>query len=188
MRRQSPASCTEAGTGPMADRDKPGVDAALIERWALAYLERFPSSAANLRGVLLRRIGRRNPADRDAVIAAAPLVDALIARYRETGVVDDAAYAAARARSRLRRGQSLRTIRVGLAAKGVDAAAAATALAGLEGEGDPDLAPAPRARAVPPEPGGTGGRTGAGRLCPRGIWPRGRRGGAGLRRSRRRQP
>src|SRR5579884_1430436 len=68
------------------------IDPALIERWASAHLERFPSSAANLRRVLLRR------------------------------------------------GQSLRTIRAGLAAKGVAEADVAAALATL-GEGR-DLAAA----------------------------------------------
>ncbi|MBV8779255.1 MAG: RecX family transcriptional regulator [Alphaproteobacteria bacterium] len=118
------------------------VDRALIERWALAYLGRFASSAANLRLVLLRRARKRLGEERDALAAAAAEIDRLVARYRETRLIDDAAYAAGRARSRLRRGQSLRTIRAGLAAKGVAAADAAAALAGLAGEGDPDLAAA----------------------------------------------
>jgi len=127
----------------MADSDADTIDTALIERWALAYLGRFPSSAANLRRVLLRRVQRRDPLDREAAAAALPLIDSLLARYRETGLVDDAAYAAGRARSRLRRGQSLRTIRAGLAAKGVGAEDAAAAVAGLREEAaDPDLAAA----------------------------------------------
>src|SRR5581483_11345491 len=72
--------------------------------------------------------------------AAAPAIDALIARYRELGLIDDVAYAAARTRTRLRRGQSLRTIRAGLAAKGVAEADVAAALATV-GEGR-DLAAA----------------------------------------------
>ncbi|HWB48400.1 MAG TPA: RecX family transcriptional regulator [Stellaceae bacterium] len=124
-----------------------GIDAALIERWALAYLGRFASSAENLRRVLLRRIRRRLPEEREAgdaaADAAAAVVDALVARYRVSGLVDDAAYAAGRARARLRRGQSLRTIRAGLAAKGVGAEDAAAAIAALRDEdGDPDLAAA----------------------------------------------
>jgi regulatory protein len=124
----------------MVDSGEPGIDAALLERWALAYLGRFSSSAANLRRVLLRRVKRRVPENREAVARAAPLVEALVARYRCTGLVDDAAYAAGRVRSRLRRGQSLRTIRVGLAAKGVGADDAAAAIAALgDGTADPDL-------------------------------------------------
>src|ERR1700722_19676409 len=116
------------------------IDVALIERWALAYLGRFASSAENLRRVLLRRVRRRLPEDREAAARAAVLIDGLVARYRGSGLVDDAVYAAGRARARLRRGQSLRTIRAGLAAKGVGADDAAAAIAALrEADADPDL-------------------------------------------------
>jgi regulatory protein len=119
------------------------VDSALIERWALHYLGRYASSAENLRRVLLRRVRKRLAEDREAASEAATVVDALVGRYRESGLVDDAAYAGAQARSRLRRGQSLRRIRAGLAAKGVGADDASAALAALRDEGgDPDLAAA----------------------------------------------
>jgi regulatory protein len=119
------------------------IDGALIERWALAYLGRFASSAENLRRVLLRRVRKRLPEDRDAQAAAAVVIDGLVTRYRRSGLVDDAAYAAGRMRARLRRGQSLRTIRAGLAAKGVAADDAEVAIAALRHEGgDPDLASA----------------------------------------------
>jgi regulatory protein len=121
----------------------PAIDGALIERWALAYLGRFASTAENLRRVLLRRVRKRLPDDRDAATAAAAVIDALVARYRRSGLVDDAAYAAGRARARLRRGQSLRMIRAGLAAKGVGADDAEAAIDALRDEGsDPDLAAA----------------------------------------------
>lgn len=120
-----------------------GIDAALIERWALHYLGRYSSSAENLRRVLSRRARRRLNDDREALAEARTLIDGLVTRYRESGLVDDAAYAGAQARSRLRRGQSLRTIRVGLAAKGVGADDAAAALDALRDEaGDLDLAAA----------------------------------------------
>jgi regulatory protein len=120
------------------------VDGALIERWALAYLGRFASSAENLRRVLLRRVRRRLADDREAAAGAAALIDALVARYRRSGLVDDAAYAAGRARARLRRGQSLRTIRGGLSAKGVAHEDAEAAIESLRDDdaGDPDLAAA----------------------------------------------
>ena len=119
------------------------IDGALIERWALAYLGRFASSAENLRRVLLRRVRKRLAEDREAAAAASAVIDTLVARYRRSGLVDDAAYAAGRARARLRRGQSLRTIRAGLAAKGVAAEDATAAIAALRDEGgDPDLAAA----------------------------------------------
>ena len=120
-----------------------GIDGALIERWALHYLGRYASSAENLRRVLWRRARRRLDDEREALAEARTLIDALVARYRDSGLVDDAAYAGAQARSRLRRGQSLRTIRAGLAAKGVDADDTTAALEALrEDGGDPDLAAA----------------------------------------------
>jgi regulatory protein len=119
------------------------IDMALIERWALAYLGRFSSSTENLRRVLRRRVRHRLGEDREAASNAAVLVDALVTRYAASGLVDDAAYAAGRARARLRRGQSLRTVRAGLAAKGVAADDAEAAIDALRAEaGDLDLAAA----------------------------------------------
>lgn len=118
-------------------------DAAQIETWALGYLERFASSAENLRRVLLRRVRRRLgpggavPPETETAIAA------LVARYCRSGLIDDAAYAAGRARERLRRGQSLRAIRGALAAKGIGAEDAAAAIRALAEEApDPELAAA----------------------------------------------
>lgn len=117
----------------------------LLEKWALAHLERFASSAENLRRVLLRRVRRRQGLDADpaAVSEARQAIEALVARYRAAGLLDDAAYAAGRARTRINRGQSLRTIRAGLAGKGVAAADAAAAIDTLrQGMPDPELAAA----------------------------------------------
>lgn len=124
----------------------PVVDAALIEEWALSYLGRYASSADNLRLVLRRRVRRRfgNSENRDAAIVQADaLIDALIARYRSSGLLDDAAYAAGRARRDFAQGRSLRRIAAGLAAKGIGRDEAESALATLrESLGDPDLAAA----------------------------------------------
>lgn len=115
----------------------------LIEGWALAYLGRYASSAENLRRVLLRRARRRAPAGSAMAQAAAPLIDALVERYRRSGLLDDAAYAAARVRSLHRRGESLTKIRARLAAKGVESVVAAQAVRDLRDEApDPDLAAA----------------------------------------------
>jgi regulatory protein len=116
------------------------IDAAAIERWALGYLARYASSVENLRHVLLRRARRRSP---ETAAAAAPLVAALVARYREAGLVDDAAYAMGRAASLNRRGEPQHRIRARLRAKGVAGEAADRALAALAAEAaDPDLAAA----------------------------------------------
>ena len=164
--------------------DESGIDAALIERWALHYLGRFSSSAENLRRVLLRRVRKRLVEDREAAAAAARIVDALVDRYRKTGLVDDAAYAAGRARARLRRGQSLRTIRAGLAARGRRRGRRRGNRHAARGGRRPRprrrnrLRPPPPVRAVSPRFRGRGPRQDARRLRPRRLRPQRRRGGA----------
>jgi len=118
------------------------VDRALIETWALRHLDRYASSAENLRRVLERRVRRRLGSDDEAARAARDLIDALVVRYRAMGLLDDAAYAAGRAKSGLARGRSLRRITAGLAAKGIDAAVAAAAVATLGDGGNAELAAA----------------------------------------------
>ena len=126
-----------------SDNEPTPIDAALLERWALGYLERFASSAENLRRVLRRRVRRRRTSDNETVQRAAALIDDLVERYRRSGLIDDAAYAAARARGRLARGEPLRRIAAGLAAKGIAAEERASALDSLrETAPDPDLAAA----------------------------------------------
>ncbi|HEV2100839.1 MAG TPA: RecX family transcriptional regulator [Stellaceae bacterium] len=115
----------------------------LLERWALAYLGRYASSSENLRRVLLRRVRRRLPASPEMLGQAVALIDALIERYRHTGLLDDAAYATARVQSLHRRGESATRIRARLAAKGVESSVAARAVQTSRGEAaDPDLAAA----------------------------------------------
>ena len=119
------------------------IGAELIEDWALSYLGRYASSAENLRRVLWRRVRRRAGAGREEADRAAGLIDALVARYRDSGLLDDAAYAAARAQSLHRRGESLVAIGARLRAKGVPPAVTAEAVAGLrEDAPDADLAAA----------------------------------------------
>jgi len=134
---------------------------ALLEKWALGYLERFASSAENLRRVLRRRV-RRRTADTETGRQAGVLIDDLVERYRRSGLIDDAAYAAARARGRLARGEPLRRIAAGLAAKGIAAEERAAALDSLrETAPDPDLAAAcafARRRRLGPYRRGTGDR------------------------------
>jgi regulatory protein len=112
----------------------------LFERWALAYLGRFASSAENLRRVLLRRVRRRSPPGSEAAPEAAALIDALVERYRRSGLLDDAAYAAQRVQSLNRRGESMAKIRARLVAKGIQNSVATDALSAFREEaGDPDL-------------------------------------------------
>jgi len=112
----------------------------LIERWAIGYLGRYASSAENLRRVLVRRVRRHSP---EAGQQALGLIDELVARYRQSGLLDDAAYTAGRVASLHRRGDSLTAIRARLAAKGAPAEIVEDAVSGLHaGAPDPDLAAA----------------------------------------------
>lgn len=110
---------------------------------ALFYLQRFASSSENLRRVLLRRVARSARHHGTDPAEGASLVDAIVARFEQNGLLDDLTYAEARARSLHRRGASTRMIRAGLRQKGVAGDAIEAALAALAEEiGDPELAAA----------------------------------------------
>jgi len=93
---------------------------AYLENAALHYLQRFATSSANLRRVLMRKVQRAAEAHGDDPAEGAALVEALVARYQAAGLLDDRQYAAAKAASLQRRGTSSRAIRERLAVKGVD--------------------------------------------------------------------
>ncbi len=122
------------------------VSAAGLEAAALFYLERFASSAENLRRVLMRRVERAARHWGDDPAEGAALVDRLVARYQASGLLDDRIYAEARSRSLFRRGSSARVIRQHLSARGVATEVVEAAVAGLraesDGDEDPDLAAA----------------------------------------------
>lgn len=111
-----------------------------LNRAALHYLERYASSAENLRRVLMRRVHRSamiHGTDPDEGRAA---VDEIIARYQSAGLLDDAAYAEMRVRSLHRRGASRRLITAKLLEKGVGPEDIDHALARLDTDSrTPDL-------------------------------------------------
>lgn len=90
-----------------------------LENAALYYLQRYATSAENLRRVLMRRVDRSARAHETDPEEGAKLVDNLVERYRDAKLVDDAAYATMRVASLRRRGGSARNIRANLMAKGV---------------------------------------------------------------------
>lgn len=117
--------------------------AAYLERAALHYLERYASSSANLRRILMRRVQKSAAAHGTDPEEGARMIDALIARYQETGLLDDAGYSRMRAESLHRRGASARMTRMKLAAKGVTSDDIDAALDALtETVKEPDLAAA----------------------------------------------
>ncbi len=87
---------------------------------ALHYLERYSSSEQNLRQVLERRVMKAAHAHPETDIDEAKgWIDALIVRYVEVGLLNDGAYAEAKTRSGLERGEAPRVIAMKLAQKGV---------------------------------------------------------------------
>lgn len=129
-----------------------------LERAALRYLERFAASAASLRRVLLARVDRSAREHGTDRAEGAAWVEALVARYLASGLLDDAVYAEGKAASLRRRGASSRAIRQHLAARGVEADTATAALrrtderdgedTGENGAGGADSADVAAARAL----------------------------------------
>lgn len=122
MEQRSPRRPRPAGPPP---------DQAALQAAALAHLARFAATEAGLRRVLERRIDRwaRRAVEEgqaqesiDPLAAGARQAAAEVARrLAASGVVDDAGFAAARARRLARAGRSRRAIAAHLAAKGVAA-------------------------------------------------------------------
>ncbi|MDP6787487.1 MAG: RecX family transcriptional regulator [Rhodospirillales bacterium] len=103
-----------------ARRRKPRkVTEKFLERAALFHLERFATSAENLRRVLMRRVEKSVRFHGTERQAGAALVDDLVARYLASGLLDDRAYAEGRVRTLRRRGASARLIHLKLRQKGV---------------------------------------------------------------------
>ncbi len=105
-----------------------------LEAIALFHLERFASSAANLRRVLMRRVQRSAQLHGTDPAAGAEAVDALIQRFLRSGLLDDKVYAEARAARLHRRGASARKIAASLAEKGIDRALIGATLDEADGE------------------------------------------------------
>lgn len=117
-------------------------NARLLEHVAVHYLSRFAASSASLRRVLLRRVERSARVHSTDLDEGAAMVEALVARMVAAGLVDDHAFATARAVSLHRRGTSRRAIAAKLRDKGVAPELIAVALDSLVNElgGAEDLA------------------------------------------------
>jgi regulatory protein len=103
-------------------------------RAAYWYLERFATSAENLRRVLMRRVEKAARAyDLDRAAGAAD-IDAIIRRLIRDGLLDDGAYAQARVRSMRAAGKPARAIEWALAGKGVGEETIDQAIAAIDKE------------------------------------------------------
>lgn len=118
-----------------------------LENAALWYLARYQASARSLERVLMRRVARSARHHGTDASEGAVLVADLIARYERAGLLNDAAFAHARAATLHARGASRRVIAGRLQQKGIgaeDIDAALTALAEEDPDGRPDLSAAKR--------------------------------------------
>ncbi|MBP5858195.1 RecX family transcriptional regulator [Marivibrio halodurans] len=121
---------TDSQTRPGRGTPRPATPERL-EKAAYHYLERFATSAENLRRVLMRRVDRSALLHDTDRAEGARAVDRIIARFQEVGLLDDTAYAQARAASLHRQGKGVRAIRRTLMQKGVETAEIDTALSTL---------------------------------------------------------
>jgi regulatory protein len=99
---------------------------------ALFYLQRFAASAETLRRVLRRRVERSVRLHGTDRAEGNAMADAVVARMAAAGLVDDRAFAHARAGRLHGRGASARLIAAHLQARGIAAALVDDALAGLD--------------------------------------------------------
>jgi len=90
-----------------------------LENAALYYLQRYSSSSANLRRILATKVWRSTQAHDTNPDEGAEIIEDIITRFLHSGLLDDRAYAEAKAATFHRRGTSARGIRSKLAAKGV---------------------------------------------------------------------
>ncbi len=106
--------------GPVPDEDR-------LRQAALTHLARYSTTQAGLLRVLTRRVqrwARGSEAAPETVAACLDAARGVVARLAAMGAVDDAAFAAGRARSLHRAGRSRRAIAAHLQGKGVPAALA----------------------------------------------------------------
>lgn len=118
----------------------PPPDESALRQAALNHLARYSTTQAGLLRVLTRRAERWARAADAPAEALTPVLDAcraVVAKLVELGVVDDAAFAASRARSLVRAGRSRRVISAHLQAKGVP-----SSLAAIPDDPDTELAAA----------------------------------------------
>jgi len=131
---------------PKRPAGKPPSEARLREA-ALAHLAKFASTEAGLARVLANRVRRwARAAEAEGQDTEAGLTEGLAAARRvaaamvAAGAVDDAGFAAARARRLARSGRSRRAMAAHLAAKGIDPEYAQAAIAEAPAEADAALA------------------------------------------------
>ena len=91
-----------------------------LENSSLYYLSRFATSAENLKRVMMRKVFRSAKHHGTNPDEGQILIEDMIARYLNSGLLNDKVYAKAKAASLHRQGNSSRNIRAKLKQKGLD--------------------------------------------------------------------
>lgn len=105
-----------------------------LENSALAYLQRYASSSENLRRVLMRRVKKSCAFHGSDIAEAGGWVEALVERYKASGLINDTEYARGRVASLRRQGRSRQAIGISLKSKGLPAEIAQEALTYVDAE------------------------------------------------------
>ena len=105
-----------------------------LQNAAAFYLERYPSTAEGLRRVLNRRVRKAQMLEAPVMDNVQQAIDAIVAKFVDSGVVDDRAFAQTKARALHRRGTSTRLTRQKLKLAGIDGDTLDKAMAGLDEE------------------------------------------------------
>lgn len=109
-----------------------------LQSAALAYLARYAASEATVRRVLMARVNRaarQHPdfaADEARQADLANAIEAILARFRSAGFLNDATFAETKAGSLRRRGQSRRMIAEKLKAEGIERATIEAAMSAAD--------------------------------------------------------
>lgn len=110
------------------------ITAKYLQNAAAFYLERYPATAEGLRRVLNRRVARARMLESPIVVDVKGVIDAIVAKFVDAGVIDDKAFAQTKARALHRRGTSAKLMRHKLRLAGVNGATLDKAMAGLDEE------------------------------------------------------
>lgn len=102
-------------------RDPRKITPSYLNNYAMFYLERFSSSSANLKKILMRRVNKSVPFHGEpSMEAATTMVDDVVTKLLDLNIIDDALYAKSRTTSFRRAGNSKRQISAKLFAKGLE--------------------------------------------------------------------
>lgn len=108
------------------------IDASYLENAALYYLQRYATSSQNLKTVLMRKIRRSCAYNGNDAAEFLPVVDKLVARYIEVGLLDDRVYTEGRVTALRRQGLSRQAIQQKMMQKGLSAEDIAAAVARID--------------------------------------------------------